>query len=160
MRKLRFLALFAVVLVACGGGGHSPTEQPAVAQLTGTWRGLWFTSGVSFPSILTLSQSGGNLTGTIALLDSTFNIKGTATSSGMTWSAVGGGCGSLVGTGTVASLGPTEMPGTITLDTRGCTSSGFFDGQILWEKGSSAAAAPKAGRDFEALTATIKGVRP
>jgi len=146
----------AVLSVSCGGGGgHSPTEQQQVMQVAGTWRGIWFTSVLSEPSILTLTQSGSNLNGTVSILNSVFDVKGTATSSNIAWSVVGGGCGSLTGTGAASSLAPSELTGTMTLDTRGCSSSGLFTGTIQWIKGRSLATG-KASGTLESLVKVLK----
>jgi hypothetical protein len=148
MRKLFAASCVLIALAACSGGsgGHSPTE-PQVIQVAGAWRGLWLTSGISVTSILSLSQNGSDLTGTISILNSTFNVRGTAGTSGLTWTAIGGGCGSLVGSGNAASQTPTQLAGSITLDTRGCSNPDFFDGPIQWIKGNaSAAGAPGKGQ--------------
>lgn len=147
----------AVLSVSCGGGGggHSPTEQQQIVQVAGTWRGIWFTSGLSEPSILTLTQSGSNLNGTVSILSSVFDVKGTATPSSIAWSVVGGGCGSLIGTGAASSLAPSELAGTMTLDTRGCSSPGLFTGSIQWLKGRSLAAG-KASGTLEGLVKELK----
>jgi hypothetical protein len=141
MRRLLVQLFVAALFVACGGGGggHSPTE-PQVIQVSGTWRGLWLTSGISVASVLSLSQNGSDLTGTISILNSTFNVKGTAGTSSLTWAAVGGGCGSLVGSGSAASQSPTQLAGSITLDTRGCSNPDFFDGPNQWIKGNASTA--------------------
>lgn len=158
MRK--WLVLCALALfVSCGGGGsHGPTEPPPpqVVQVAGTWRGLWFTSGLTQASILTLTQSGSTLNGTVSILSSSFTVKGTATSSGISWSVVGGGCGSLTGTGTAANLAPADLIGIMTLDTRGCTSPGLFTGPIQWIRGSSSVASGKASGSLDSLALELK----
>ena len=107
MKRTIISALLLVLAGACGGGGgHSPTEQPQIEQVAGTWRGLWLTSGLSVPAIMTLSQSGSSLSGTVSVLESTFNITGAAGGTGITWSVPNSGCGSLTGMGTGANLAP------------------------------------------------------
>jgi hypothetical protein len=147
MRKLLVELCVIAALVGCsgGGGGHSPTEQQSLLQVAGTWRGIWFTSGLSVPSIMILTQSGGSLTGTVAVLNNTFDIKGTASVSGINWSVPGAGCGSLTGTGSATNPVPAELAGSMTLDTHNCPGGSFFDGQIQWIRGSSAVAGKELG---------------
>jgi hypothetical protein len=147
MKRTVISAVLLVLVGACGGGGgHSPTEQPQIEQVAGTWQGLWLTSGLSIASIMTLSQNGSSISGTITTLDSTFNITGAASGTGITWSVPNSGCGSLTGTGAGANLAPSELDGGITLDTRGCANGAFFTGTIQWFRGSALKAGGAAKR--------------
>ena len=162
MKRTIISALLLVLAGACGGGGgHSPTEQPQIEQVAGTWRGLWLTSGLSVPAIMTLSQSGSSLSGTVSVLESTFNITGAAGGTGITWSVPNSGCGSLTGTGTGANLAPSELDGSMTLDTRGCTNGAFFTGTIQWFRGSALKAGAAGRRStLGDLTRALQERRP
>jgi hypothetical protein len=142
---LRMAALVScLVAMSCGGGGgHSATEPPAIPALAGNWVGSWATAGVTFQTGMSLSQTGNSLSGTFSLLGSTLNITGTVGSNlQMTWSAVGGGCGSLTGDGVVNAVSATQITGNIDLNTIGCTGTGggeHFSGPVVWTRGTAVA---------------------
>ncbi|HEX4497301.1 MAG TPA: hypothetical protein VIE43_16630 [Thermoanaerobaculia bacterium] len=120
------------------------------------------TSGLSIASIMTLTQNGNSLSGTLSVLDSTFNITGTASGTEITWSVPNGGCGSLNGTGAGANLAPPELDGSMTLDTRGCVNGAFFTGAVQWLRGSSALKAGGAAKrsTLEDLTRALQARMP
>lgn len=158
MRKPLCVCAMGMLLLSCGGGGgHSPTEAPQVVNVAGSWHGLWTTSGIPVAVLMTLSQNGSSLTGTFSAFTSTFDIKGTASTSGINWSVPNPGCGSLMGSGTGSSLTPQELDGDITLDTRGCSGGGFFTGRVQWFRGSAKELEPFIHGSLEQLTRSLKG---
>jgi hypothetical protein len=104
---------------------------------------------------MSLTQTGSNLSGSVTIFTNTFPITGTATTAGMSWSIPSGTCGSLKGTGSATSPSPTQLAGSITLDTRGCASGSFFDGPILWVRGASAVTQKGSG-SLQDLVAELK----
>jgi hypothetical protein len=143
MRGRLFVLLAGALLLGCGGGGggNGPTEPSGIPQVAGAWNGSWDIGGVGFDTTLQLTQNGGALTGTFALVGVPLNITGTIDSSRhLAWQAVGGGCGSLTGVGTANGLSPTRIDGSIDLNTLGCTNPSRTQGPVVWQRASSGAA--------------------
>ena len=146
-KRMAFLAITALLVACGGGGGHggSPSE-PQVANVAGHWTGQWSTAGLAITSTMNLTQSGSSISGNITVLGSTLQLTGSVGSSSLSWQVVGGGCGSFTGSTTFGGLNPTSMNGTQTLDTRGCSSPGFYTGAIAWTRGGLAGAAAQPGK--------------
>lgn len=150
MRGRFFFLVLGVVLLGCGGGGSggsSPTEPTGTAQVAGTWNGSWSVAGVGLTTQMVLTQNGSAISGTFSLLGESFPIQGTVDNSlKISWHAVGASCGSLTGDGTASSPNPTQIVGTIDLNTVGCTNGQHVNGPVTWTKGSAAAASPAGKR--------------
>jgi hypothetical protein len=139
--------LFVVACGGGGGGGGGPTAPAAVPQVAGLWVGQWATSGLVLQPTLNLTQSGSTLGGTFTLFSSTFAINGSVTPSlQLSWSAVGGGCGSLGGTGAVDALSATRISGNIDLNTTGCANPDRFVGSVIWRRAGTSVSVSTKGR--------------
>jgi hypothetical protein len=151
MRDLRRLLILGTGLLAlaCSGGSSSPTEpSSSVPVVAGSWTGDWTVAGIVLHPTLQLTQNGGALAGTFSVLASTFNVTGTVnTSLVMNWAVVNGGCGTLTGDGLANGLLPSQITGSINLDTTGCTNPGRFQGPVVWKKAIAVAGrqAPRTG---------------
>ena len=136
-KSLFLVCVFA--LSACGGGGgggDTPTESRDVIQVAGTWQGTWSTSGQDAAAVMTLSQSGSSLRGTVSVLNSMFDIRGNSSGTGMAWSVLRGGCDFLSGAGSAASSVPAELIGSMSLDNRSCPGKASLEGPIRWVRGT------------------------
>lgn len=149
MRKALFV-LSLVFFAACGGGGGGgagPTAPAPVPQIAGNWLGDWSTGVILVNPVMQLSQSGNLLTGSFTLLGNTFDIEGSVDSSlTMVWRAKNGGCGSLTGDGSMSTLTPSQIGGTIDLNTLGCINPDRFTGPVVWRRTSAGSMASKLGR--------------
>jgi len=119
-------------------------------------------AGVGITTQMVLTQSGSAFSGTFTLLGAPFPIQGTADSSlNISWHAVGASCGSLTGDGTASSPNPTQINGTIDLNTIGCTNGQHVNGPVTWTKAAAAAASPAGKRlTLEELARAIAKRRP
>jgi hypothetical protein len=150
MRKMLFASWFALLSVACGGGGggSGPTAPPPVPQIAGGWAGAWSTGPLVVNPVMQVSQSGTAVTGTLAIFGFAFDIQGTVSSNlTLVWHATNGGCGSLSGDGSMSSLAPSQIVGSINLNTIGCPNPGSDTGPVVWSRTSaSSTVATKASK--------------
>jgi hypothetical protein len=156
------IVAFSLLISCGGGGGHGPSEPAPMAEIGGTWTGVWNVSGVG-PQLAfyTISQSGATTSGDILVAGSDILTTGTVdtNASSFEWASTGGGCGSFTGTASFAGVSPGTMNGTATLNTLGCsTAAGFFTGPVTWTKTSTATAArSRAAGTLGALVEHLRG---
>lgn len=103
----------AAVLAGCGGGGEDPAPAPAPPPLNGKWAGTW-RDGLM---VLSLSQSGSSVTGSIALGSRTYALAGSyaADTGAMSFrSDARSDCGRYSGSLTL-SRAQDRLTGTVTL---------------------------------------------
>jgi hypothetical protein len=128
------IAILFLWLVACGGGGRSPTDPgpgqnlPSVA---GSWTGSWSVGNVGLRSGMTLAQDANEkVTGTLTILGDSRRIEGTVTPTRFFWHlANSSACPGFVGNFdlTLAGGTVTMMSGLATQDSRDC----FPDGTVV-----------------------------
>jgi len=144
MRGRLAVLLSGLLVLSCGGGGHGPTEPAAVPQVAGLWLGGWGPEGspVGLGTTMTLTQNGSAISGSFSvnIFGASSAISGTVDGNlKVHWKGTGSGCGSLTGEGTANSLNPTQIEGTIDLNSTGCGGS-RMKGPVIWTKRSSAVA--------------------
>jgi len=145
MRRRLAVLLSGLLVLSCGGGGHGPTEPAAVPQVAGLWVGGWAPEGspVGLGTTMTLTQNGSAISGSFSvnLVGASSSISGTVDGNlKVHWKGTGSGCGSLTGEGTANGLSPTQIEGTIDLNSTGCGGSDM-KGPVIWTKRSSAVVA-------------------
>ena len=138
MRGRLVVLLSGLLVLSCGGGGHGPTEPAALPQVAGLWLGGWAPTGspVGFGTTMTLTQNGGAIAGTFSvnLLGASYPISGTVDGNlKVHWKGPSGGCGSLTFEGTANGLNPTQIEGTVDINSTGC-GGGDMKGPAIWTK--------------------------
>jgi hypothetical protein len=138
MRGRLAVLLSGLLVLSCGGGGHGPTEPAALPQVAGLWVGGWSPTGSPFGlgTTMTLTQNGSAIAGTFSvnLFGGSSAVSGTVDGNlKVHWKGPGGGCGSLTFEGTANGLNPTQIEGTVDLDSTGC-GGGDMKGPAIWTK--------------------------
>jgi hypothetical protein len=122
-------AILLTWLVACNGGGRSPTDPtPRLPSIAGSWTGSWSVGNIGVRSTMDLVQDqNGRVTGTMGILGDARSIEGSVTQTRFSWHLANpANCPSFAGDlDLVFAQGwVIEMSGMATQDARACLPNG------------------------------------